>query len=124
MNELAEKLNEKLSAPIMFLSGQRHLKAIKMAIIGAMPLLTVLGTFLLIISLGMRFNSGLIQDNKAVLVLPYFLFNAILFIYISYGIGSELSISYGLDGKKVGFISIFSTILILYVQYINFGENI
>ena len=123
MNELAEKLNEKLSAPIMFLSGQRHLKAIKMAIIGAMPLLTVLGTFLLIISLGMRFNSGLIQDNKAVLVLPYFLFNAILFIYISYGIGSELSISYGLDGKKVGFISIFSSFLILYVKYINFGQT-
>ena len=117
MNELAEKLNEKLSTPIMFLSGQRHLKAIKMAIIGAMPLLTVLGTFLLIASLGMRFNSGFIQDNKVALVLPYFLFNAILFIYISYGIGSELSISYGLDGKK-------SWIYIHFFYHFNFVYSI
>ena len=123
MNELAEKLNEKLSNPIMFLSGQRHLKAIKMAIIGAMPLLTVLGTFVFIVSLGMEFNISFIQNNKEVLVIPYFLFNAILFIYISYGIGSELSGSYGIDGKKVGFITTFSTILILWSQYINFAEN-
>lgn len=122
MNEFAEKLNEKLSSPIMFLSSQRHLKAMKMAIIGAMPLLTVIGTFLLIASLGMEFNISFIESNREVFLVPYLLFNAILFIYVSYGVGTELSASYGLNEKKGGIISTFSTILILYIQYIKFSD--
>lgn len=108
------------------LGTNRYLVALKSGFIYTLPLIIVGSIILLLVNLPfadpirapqlyMEWYANLMDKYKSDLLQPYYVSMGAMALFVSFGIGSKLSESFGISGVRGGFISIF-TFLILGAQ--------
>ncbi|MBP1045606.1 PTS sugar transporter subunit IIC [Enterococcus sp. BWM-S5] len=117
MNNIMSFVENKVMPPMMKVSNQRHLSAVRDGLIATIPI-TVIGSIFLLIPYipwpqsyvdFMGSNPDLV--NK--LILPFNMSMGLLSIYSSFGIGSRLAQSYDLDSLAGGVSAIFTFFMTL-----------
>ena len=120
MSQFMNFIEEKMM-PIAGKVGQnRYLNAIKDGFVYTMPFL-IIGSFILLIvnlpftdpnnMLYMEWYTKLMGTLKADLVQPFYVSMGIMSIFVAYGIGMSLSLSYGLNGTTGGFLAMYGFFL-------------
>ncbi|MGL6064341.1 MAG: PTS sugar transporter subunit IIC [Fusobacteriaceae bacterium] len=120
MKKLMDIIEKKVMPVAEKVAGNRYLNAIKDGFVYAMPFL-IIGSFVLLVVnlpftdpknfLYMEWYDNLMKSYKADLVQPFYVSMGILSIFVSYGIGSSLSNSYGLNAITGGFLSMYTFLL-------------
>ncbi len=119
LEKFTKFLEEKISGPMVALSEQRHLQAVRDGIIATLPLIIV-GSFFLIIAFPPLPQDWAIyqflSSNAAKILLPYRMTMYIMTLYATFGIGFSLSKSYKLDGVTGGILSTMALLLTITPQ--------
>ncbi|AYE37264.1 PTS sugar transporter subunit IIC [Companilactobacillus zhachilii] len=114
MNKLLDTLDAKFAQPMSKISEQRHLRAIRDGVVSAIPLIIV-GSFFLIIAfppIPKDWGFYIWATKHALQILiPYRLTFWIMSLYICFGIGYNLSKSYGMDPLQGGQLSVAAFLL-------------
>ncbi|MBL1224426.1 PTS sugar transporter subunit IIC [Enterococcus sp. BWR-S5] len=117
MNNLMNFVENKIMPPMMKVSNQRHLSAVRDGLIATIPI-TVIGSIFLLIPYipwpqsyvdFMGNNPELVSK----LILPFNMSMGLLSIYSSFGIGSRLAQSYDMDSLAGGVSAIFTFFMTL-----------
>lgn len=110
MNEFFDKLSSKLMPLMQKVTAQKHLCAVRDALVATIPLTIVGAIFLLIRTF--PFPASYAQfiaqhpTLNTMLAVPYRMTLGMLSVYVAYGIGSFLSGSYGMDKTAGGIIGL------------------
>lgn len=115
----------KIMPPMLKLSNQRHLSAVRDGLIATIPI-TVIGSIFLLIPyipwpqayVDFMGNS---PDLVAKLILPFNMSMGLLSIYAAYGIGTRLAQSYKMDGLAGGISAIFTFFVTLHFTTLEEG---
>lgn len=105
-------VENRIMPPMMKISNQRHLSAVRDGLIATIPI-TVIGSIFLLIPYIPWPQSyvdfmGNHPDLVSKLILPYNMSMGLLSVYATFGIGSRLAQSYGLDGLAGGVSALFT----------------
>lgn len=117
MDKIMQFVESKIMPPMIKLSNQRHLSAVRDGLIATIPI-TVIGSMFLLIPYIPWPQSyvdfmGNHPDLVNKLVLPFNMSMGLLSVYASYGIGSRLAQSYGLDSLAGGISALFTFLMSL-----------
>ncbi|WP_321384573.1 PTS transporter subunit EIIC [uncultured Enterococcus sp.] len=117
MNNLMNFVENKIMPPMMKVSNQRHLSAVRDGLIATIPI-TVIGSIFLLIPYIPWPQSyvdfmGNNPDLVSKLILPFNMSMGLLSIYSSFGIGSRLAQSYDMDSLAGGVSAIFTFFMTL-----------
>lgn len=127
MNNFANWMDQKLSGPMARLAEQRHLQAIRDGVISALPFIIIGSFFLIIASPPLPQNWGITEwasNNAADILIPYRLTMFIMSLYVAFGIGYNLSRSYGIDALSGAQIAVAALLLTITPQVINETEYV
>ena len=119
LEKITNFLEEKVSGPMVKLSEQRHLQAVRDGIIATLPLIIVGSFFLIIAFPPIPQTWGIYQflsSNAAQILLPYRMTMYIMTLYACFGIGSSLSRSYKLDSLTGGILATMAFLLTIIPQ--------
>lgn len=125
MNKIMDVVENKIMPPMMKLSSQRHLSAIRDGLIATIPI-TIIGSIFLLIPFipwpqsyvdFMAGNPELVSK----LMIPFNMSMGLLSIYSAFGIGSRLSESYGMDSLSGGVSAVFTFFMTLSFTSIDTG---
>lgn len=112
MDKLMQFIETKVMPPMMKLSNQRHLSAVRDGLIATIPITVIGSIFLLIpyIPWPQSYVSfmGNHPDLVAKLIIPFNMSMGLLSIYAAFGIGARLAQSYQLDSLAGGVSAIFT----------------
>ncbi|KMK94672.1 PTS sugar transporter subunit IIC [Rossellomorea marisflavi] len=125
MQKFVSFLENNLSGPMARLSEQRHLQAIRDGVISALPFIIV-GSFFLIVAFPPLPDAGVFgdikqwaADNIVEILIPYRVTMFIMSLYIAFGIGYNLSKSYGLDPLSGAQMSVAALLLTITPQAVD-----
>lgn len=117
MDKVMNFVETKLMEPMMKISNQRHLGAVRDGLIATIPITIIGSIFLLIPSLPWPHSYVEFMGNSPELVskllIPYQMSMGLLSIYATFGIGRNLAVSYGLDGLSGGISALFAFLMTL-----------
>ena len=119
LDKITNFLETKLSAPMMKLSQQRHLRAIRDGIIASLPLIIVGSFFLILAFPPLPADWGItkfLTSNATTILLPYRMTFYIISVYSTFGIGYSLAKSYKLDELTGGILSTTAFLLTIVPQ--------
>lgn len=120
MKKMMDVIERKVMPVAEKVAGNKYLNAIKDGFVYAMPFLIIGSFILLIVNLPFRDSNTflyvkwydtLMANYKGDLVQPFYVSMGILSLFVSYGIGSSLSNSYGLNAITGGFLSMYTFLL-------------
>ena len=121
LEKITDFLENKLSGPMVKLSEQRHLQAVRDGIISTLPLIIV-GSFFLIIAFPPLPQTWGITEflsaNAGKILLPYRMTMYIMTLYATWGIGYSLAKSYKLDGVSGGVLASMAFLLTITPQVV------
>lgn len=106
MDKVLEIIERKLLPPLTKLAELRHLQAVRDGIISTMPMIMIGSFFVLLVQFPIPAWKSLIAPISTELMFPYRITVGMMAIYASYGMGSILAKSYGLDRTSGGVISL------------------
>ena len=115
MNNVFEKMNEKLVPIAMKISSNRYLTAIKEGFFGVMPIIIVGSIFLLLTSIPINgyeeFMAGILGENwNDIFMFPYRISYGLMSLYVVVGIAKSLANHYQIGSREsiiVAFVSYF-----------------
>ncbi|TLG72692.1 PTS sugar transporter subunit IIC [Culicoidibacter larvae] len=117
MNKFMEGIEDRLMPVMSKISSQRHLAAIRDGLIATIPITVIGSIFLLIAYLPwpQAYVDFMAANPEIVgkLMIPFNMSMGLLTIYASYGIGSRLAKSYGLDSVAGGISALFTFLMTL-----------
>lgn len=112
MNNLMQFVENKIMPPMLKVSNQRHLSAIRDGLIATIPITVIGSLFLLIPYLPWpsSYVSFMASNPELVgkLIIPFNMSMGLLTIYATFGVGLRLAKSYDLDGLSGGIASLFT----------------
>lgn len=120
MKKMMDVIERKVMPVAEKVAGNKYLNVIKDGFVYAMPFLIIGSFILLIVNLPFRDSNTflyvkwydtLMANYKGDLVQPFYVSMGILSLFVSYGIGSSLSNSYGLNAITGGFLSMYTFLL-------------
>lgn len=117
MNKIMDIVENRIMPPMMKISNQRHLSAVRDGLIATIPI-TVIGSLFLLIPYIPWPQSyvdfmGNNPDLVGKLILSFNMSMGLLSVYATFGIGSRLAQSYGLDGLAGGISALFTFLITL-----------
>ncbi|SKA09337.1 PTS system, cellobiose-specific IIC component [Pilibacter termitis] len=111
MNKAMYFVEHTLMAPMMKLSNQKHLGAVRDGLIATIPITVIGSLFLLIPYIPIAPYANFMNEHPdlvAKLILPFQMSMGVLSFYVAFGIGSRLAQGYGLDGLSGGVSALFA----------------
>ncbi|EIT86372.1 PTS system cellobiose-specific transporter subunit IIC [Fictibacillus macauensis ZFHKF-1] len=122
MEKLIAFLEKNFSTPMAKLSEQKHLRAIRDGVVSALPFI-IFGSIFLIIAFPPVPKDSMIAhwaaSHISEILIPYRLTMFIMTLYITFGIGYNLSQSYKLDPLSGGLLSVAAFLFSIGVQTFN-----
>lgn len=117
MDKVMAFVEDKVMPPMMKLSNQRHLSAVRDGLIATIPITVIGSMFLLIPYIPWPQSYVAFMGNNpelvAKLILPFNMSMGLLSIYAAFGIGSRLAQSYNMDSLAGGVSAIFTFFMTL-----------
>ncbi|MDA9460427.1 PTS system, cellobiose-specific IIC component [Enterococcus mundtii 3F] len=128
MDKLMEFIETKIMPPMMKLSNQRHISAVRDGLIATIPITVIGSIFLLIPSIPWPQTyvefMGNHPDLVAKLYLPFHMSMGLLSIYATFGIGARLAQSYQMDSLAGGISALFTFLTTLSFTFLEEGSFI
>lgn len=128
MDNIMNFVENKIMPPMMKVSNQRHLSAIRDGLIATIPITVIGSLFLLVPYIPWPQSYVDFMGNNPELVskllIPFNMSMGLLSVYASFGIGSRLANSYGLDSVAGGISALFTFFATLSFTYTDEGSFI
>lgn len=123
MEKLFKFIEEKLLPPLAALAEQRYLRAIRDGIISTMPLVMIGSFYILVVMFPIPAWRSFIEPWMGNMMLPFRITVGLMAIYASYGMGSSLAKSYGLDETSGGSLSLAAFLMTIIPQVAQLSDG-